>query len=69
MINSPCNKCTLRNETCHSNCKMYKLYKADLEIYNAKKKEDDYKYADYKVSYNRCMVLREKSDRRKIHKN
>lgn len=64
----PCHKCELRNETCHSNCKMYKLYKAYLEIYNAKKKEDDYKYADYRVSLNRSLALHDKSEKRKIRK-
>ena len=65
MINSPCKDCTLRNETCHSTCKMYKQFKADLEIEKAKKKV----FSDrYKVSLNRSLALHDKSEKRKIKK-
>ena len=68
MINSPCKDCTLRNETCHSTCKMYKQFKADLEIEKAKKKVFSDRYADYKVSLNRSLALHDKSEKRKIKK-
>ena len=68
MINIPCKDCTLRNETCHSTCKMYKQFKADLEIEKSKKKELSDRYADYRVSLNRSLSLHEKSERRKVNK-
>lgn len=52
-MNQPCYGCTERYSECHSTCKEYRDWKADLESKKAiinKKKQEEKKWTEYKFA-------------------